>query len=128
MSTPENLKLAKSDEWVNLDGTKGTIGISEYAQDQLSDIVYVEFLKEPGDKIGKGEVLATIESVKAAADINTPVSGVVLEVNETLIETPEILNSDPFGNGWLAIIELEKQSELDELLSAADYDSYCESR
>ena len=128
MDTPVNLKLAKSDEWVNFDGSKGTIGISEYAQDQLSDIVYVEFLKEPGDKISKGEVLATIESVKAAADINTPVSGIVLEVNETLIETPEILNSDPFGNGWLAIIELEKQSELDELLSAADYDSYCESR
>ena len=128
MSTPKGLKLAKTDEWVKSEGTQGTIGISDYAQDQLSDIVYVEFLKEPGDKIEKGEVLATIESVKAAADVNAPVGGTVSEINEKLIDTPEILNSDPFNNGWMMKVEIDSPSDTEDLLDSEEYDTYCESR
>ena len=128
METPKDLKFAKTDEWVKPDGEKGTVGISEYAQDQLSDIVYVEFMKEPGDSIKKGEVLATIESVKAAADVNAPVSGTISEINEQLVNLPELLNSDPFGKGWIAALTIENKSELETLLSAEAYDTYCESR
>lgn len=128
METKSDRKYAKTDEWVKLDGSNGKIGISDYAQDQLSDIVYVEYLKETGDKVSKGEVFATIESVKAAADVNAPVSGVVKEVNEALMDTPEVINSDPYNEGWMGVIEVEDENELNELMDAGEYDEYCESR
>jgi len=128
MSTPKGLKLAKTDEWVKLEDKLGTIGISDYAQDQLSDIVFVEFLKESGDKISKGELLATIESVKAAADVISPVGGTVKEVNEKLLDAPEMLNSDPFTDGWMMKVELDSPSDTDALLNSEDYDTFCESR
>lgn len=128
METKSDRKYAKTDEWVKLDGSNGKIGISDYAQDQLSDIVYVEYLKEAGDEVSKGEVFATIESVKAAADVNAPVSGVVKEVNEALMDTPEVINSDPYNKGWMGVIEVEDENELNELMDAGEYDEYCESR
>lgn len=128
METRTDRKYAKTDEWVKVEGAKGTIGISDYAQDQLSDIVYVEFTKEPGDHVKQGEIFATIESVKAAADMNAPVSGIVKEINESLMDTPELINSDPYDSAWMGIIELENESELDDLMNAGDYDAYCESR
>jgi len=128
MNTPKNLKYKQTDEWVKVDGTTATIGISDYAQDQLSDIVYIEFNKEVGDSFEKDQILATIESVKAAADVNSPISGKVIEVNESLTDTPEILNSDPYEKGWLFKVELKNQAELDELLNAEAYDKFCESR
>lgn len=128
METASDRKYAKTDEWVKVEGKTGKIGISDYAQDQLSDIVYIEYLKEPGDEIKKGEIFATIESVKAAADVNAPVSGVVKEVNESLMDTPELVNSDPFGKAWMGVIELQDEAELDQLMSAGEYDAYCESR
>jgi len=128
MNTPEGIKYSKTDEWVKVNGNSAKIGISDFAQDQLSDIVYIEFNKEVGDSVEKGQVLATIESVKAAADVNCPISGKVVEVNESLLDTPELLNNDPYENGWLFSVELIKLSELDELFDSKEYDVFCESR
>ncbi len=128
MSTPKDLKFIKTDEWVKIDGNTAKIGISHFAQDQLSDIVYIEFNKEPGESIERDQVLVTIESVKAAADVKSPVSGKVIEINESLSDTPETLNEDPYENGWLCKVELDNLSELDELMDAKAYDEFCESR
>ena len=128
MNTPKGYKFNKTDEWVQVDGNTAIIGISDFAQDQLSDIVYIEFNKEAGESIEKGQILATIESVKAAADVNSPISGKVLEVNESLSDTPEVLNEDPYKNGWLYKVEFNNPSEIDELFDAKGYDEFCESR
>ncbi len=128
MNTPANLKYTQSDEWVKLDGNIATVGITDYAQEQLSDIVYVEITVSTGDAVKKSSLVATLESVKAAADVNTPVSGTVVEVNEDLANTPEAVNSDPFGKAWLVKLELKDPSELDSLMDAAAYESYCANR
>ena len=128
MNTPKGLKYNKTDEWVKVEGNTAIIGISDYAQNQLSDIVYIEFNKEPGDKLKKDEILATIESVKAAADVNSPISGKISEVNESLTDNPETLNKDPYEKGWLYKVELDDPSELNALLDASEYDTFCESR
>jgi glycine cleavage system H protein len=128
MKTPENLKYGKTDEWVKLDNTIATIGISDYAQDQLSDIVYVEFNKEVGDLVKKDDVLSTIESVKAAGDVVAPVSGKVIEVNEGLSNKPELLNDDPYEKGWICKIEINNPSEYESLMSAKEYEFYCAGR
>jgi len=128
MTTPKGYKFNKTDEWVQVDGNTAIIGISDFAQDQLSDIVYIEFNKEAGESIKKGQILATIESVKAASDVNSPISGKVLEVNESLSDTPETLNEDPYENGWLFKVEFINPSEIDELFDAKGYDEFCESR
>jgi len=128
MNTPKGLKYAKTDEWVKLEGDVATIGISDYAQDQLSDVVYVEFAVEPGDSVSKGDAVATVESVKAAADVNFPADGEILELNEAVTENPESLNSDPYDNGWLLKMKLSDPSQLDELMDADAYDAYNESR
>jgi len=128
MNTPKGFKFTKTDEWVQVDGNTAIIGISDFAQSQLSDIVYIEFNKEAGESIEKGQILATIESVKAAADVNNPISGEVLEVNESLSDTPEVLNKDPYENGWLFKVEFNNPSEIDKLFDAKGYDEFCESR
>jgi len=128
MKTPENLKYTKTDEWVKIDGSIATIGISDFAQDQLSDIVFIEFNRDPGDEIAMNDALATIESVKAAADVNSPLSGKVLEVNGGLADMPETLNSDPYEKGWLYKVEISDPSEIIELMDATAYTKYCEGR
>lgn len=128
MKTPENLKYAKTDEWVKLEGNMATIGISDYAQDQLSDIVFIEFNKDKGESVKKNDILATIESVKAAGDVNSPVSGKVLEINENLVDHPEFLNEDPYEKAWMIKIEVNDTTEIDQLLSAADYEKFCAGR
>jgi len=128
MNTPKDFKFNKTDEWVKVDGNSAKIGISDFAQNQLSDIVYIEFNKEAGESVEKGQILSTIESVKAAADVNSPISGMVLEVNESLSDTPEVLNEDPYENGWLYKVEFNNPSELDDLFDAKGYDEFCESR
>ena len=128
MNTPKGLKYAKTDEWVKLDGDVATIGISDYAQDQLSDVVYVEIAVEAGDSVSKGDTIATVESVKAAADVNFPADGEILEINEALADNPETLNSDPYGAGWLLKMKLSDPSQLDELMDADAYEAYNESR
>ncbi len=124
MKTPEGLKYAKTDEWVKLDGDEATIGISDFAQDQLSDVVYVEFMIDEGDSVNKGDTVATVESVKAAADVIFPASGEILAVNEDLSDAPELLNSDPYGKAWLVKIKLDDPSELDDLMTASEYEAY----
>jgi glycine cleavage system H protein len=128
MKTPENLKYAKTDEWVKLEGKVATIGISDYAQDQLSDIVYVEFTKDPDDVVKMEDVVATVESVKAAGDVNSPVSGKVIVVNDALVDAPEMINDDPYEKGWMLKIEVSDSSEMEKLMSAADYEKFCAER
>lgn len=128
MGNPEGLKYTKTDEWVKFDGEIGIIGITDFAQDQLSDIVYVEFMAEEGDSVSKGDPIATVESVKAAADVQFPVSGTIIAVNEDLADAPEALNTDPFESGWLMKINLEDPDELNELLDAEAYDVSIEER
>jgi glycine cleavage system H protein len=128
MKTPDNLKYGKTDEWVKLDGKVATIGISDYAQDQLSDIVYVEFNKDVDEVIKKDDILSTIESVKAAGDVVAPVSGKVKEVNEILSNKPELLNDDPYEKGWICKVEISNPAEYDALMSAKEYESYCAGR
>ncbi|MBN2145795.1 MAG: glycine cleavage system protein GcvH [Anaerolineales bacterium] len=123
MNTPTNLKYAESNEWLMVEGNTGTIGISDYAQNQLSDIVFAEIVVAEGDSVNKGDTIATIESVKAAADVYTPVSGKVVAVNETLGNTPEVINSDPYGNAWIVKIEMTNPAELNTLMDAAAYEA-----
>ena len=128
MKTPKDLKYTKTDEWIKVAGDEAIIGITDFAQDQLSDIVYVELLVDEDDSISKGKGIATIESVKAAADVNLPVSGTVIAINEDLAEQPEILNSDPYETGWMIKITLDDPSQLDYLMSAEEYEAYNKDR
>ena len=128
MDFPSDLKYNESDEWIRVEGNQGTIGISDYAQEQLSDIVYVEVIAALGDALPKGEAFGAIESVKAAADIYLPVGGKIVEINEALADTPEVVNSDPYGAAWIARIEISDPSELDGLMDAAAYEKHCEGR
>ena len=128
MKIPENLKYTKTDEWVRLEGNLAIIGISDYAQDQLSDIVYVEFNKDPGEVVKKEDILATIESVKAAGDVISPVSGIVKEVNTVLSEKPELLNDDPCEKGWMCKIEMSNPADFESLMSAEEYEAHCDGR
>ncbi|NMB62430.1 MAG: glycine cleavage system protein GcvH [Chloroflexi bacterium] len=127
MSTPKDLKFSETDEWIKVKGNTALIGISDFAQNQLSDIVYIEFELDVDDDFDKEETIATIESVKAAADIHAPVSGTVLEINEALIDNPEILNEDPYGS-WLFKISIDDPSEVDTLMDGETYDRFCEDR
>lgn len=128
MNIPANLKYAETDEWVLVEGNVATIGISDHAQDQLSDIVFVEISVSEGDTVKKGSACATLESVKAAADVNLPVSGKVVAINEDLAQTPEVVNSDPYGKAWMVKVELSNPGELADLMDAAAYEKYCAER
>jgi glycine cleavage system H protein len=128
MLVPTNLKFAKTDEWVKVEGKIATIGVSDYAQDQLSDVVFVEIIVSPGEQVKKGMVFCTIESVKAAADVNLPVSGKVIGVNEALPNTPELVNSSPFDKAWMLKVEMSSTSDLDSLMDAAAYEKFCQER
>lgn len=119
---PDDLKYAKSHEWVKLEGNIATVGISDHAQDQLGDVVYVE-LPGVGDELKAGQEMAIVESVKSTSDIYAPVSGKVVESNEGLEDTPEKINESPYKDGWLVKIEVSDPAEVDKLLSAADYQS-----
>ncbi|NKB34566.1 MAG: glycine cleavage system protein GcvH [Pseudomonadales bacterium] len=125
-SIPDDLKYASTHEWirVNDDGT-ATVGISDHAQDALGDIVFVE-LPEPGSTINAKDEVAVVESVKAASDIYSPVSGQVIGVNEALVDAPETVNSSPYENGWFYKMKISDSAELDELLDADAYSDHCE--
>jgi len=125
---PDNLKYAKSDEWVKVDGDVVTIGISDFAQDQLNDIVYTEFIVSPNAEVSAGDAIASVESVKAASDIYSPVTGTVLEVNSTVEGAPETLNSDPYEGGWLVKIKVDSAPDLSGLMDAAAYQTYNKGR
>jgi len=122
---PRDCKYGKEHEWVRLEGGLATVGISDYAQDQLGDIVYVE-LPPLGEILTQFEPFGVVESVKAASDLYAPLSGEVLEVNEELSDHPEFVNQDPYGRGWMIRIEPSDTSELDNLLTAEEYEEYLE--
>lgn len=128
MNFPVDLKYKNTDEWVRTDGNIATVGVSDYAQNALSDVVFVEINLKIGDQVKVDDIGATIESVKAAADVNVPVSGKVIEVNESLPDKPETINSDPFGSAWLFKIEMQNPGELNSLMDAAAYEKYCSER
>ena len=123
MTYPENFKYTKEHEWVLVEGDQGTIGITDHAQNELGDIVFVD-LPRTGSTVAKGKTFGSVESVKAVSDIYAPISGEVLAINELLGTAPETLNSDPHGSAWLIKVKLAQPSELNELLAAADYQKY----
>jgi len=123
MSYPETYKYTKEHEWVNLQGQEGTIGITDHAQEELGDIVFVD-LPKVGASVAKGHTFGSVESVKAVSDIYSPVSGEVTAINELLQKSPEKLNEDPHGNAWLIKVKLSSADEIDELMSASDYQKY----
>jgi glycine cleavage system H protein len=123
MNIPTNLKYTKTDEW--FDPATGAMGLSDYAQGQLSDIVFVEIVVNTGDMIAPGMAIASVESVKAAAETYASVSGKVVAVNEALNSNPEILNNDPYGQGWMVKVE---RADASDLMDAAVYTKYCEER
>jgi len=122
---PEQLRYAASHEWIKVDGDTGTVGITDHAQHELSDVVYVD-LPKVGAKIAAGAVAAVVESVKAASDIYSPVSGEVIEVNTSLVKKPELVNQDPYGAAWLFRLKLSNSAELDALKDAAGYTAHLE--
>jgi len=122
---PENLRYHKEHTWVKAMGKNATVGITFYAQESLGDIVYIE-LPETGSTVESNTGLTEIESTKATASVISPVSGTVIEVNEELSDTPEIINEDPYGKGWIAVIEVEDDSDPDELMDSSDYEKYLE--
>ena len=120
---PENLRYSKDHEWVKVDGDVASIGITDYAQHSLGDVVYVD-MPRVGDKFGTHEAFGSVESVKAVSEIFTPVSGEVVEVNESLNDTPEKVNSDPYGDAWFVKIKMENALEVDAMLSGEEYEEY----
>ena len=123
MASPGDLKYTKEHEWVRVDGGAGTVGITDYAQDQLGDIVYVD-LPGVGTQLTYLEKLGEIESVKAVSELFSPVSGEVVEVNGALTDKPELVNASPYGEGWMLRVRLSDPVELDNLLTAQQYDDY----
>ena len=121
MSIPAELKYTKDHEWVRVDGTTATVGITAFAQGELGDIVYVEVETE-GEELGKEEIFGTVEAVKTVSDLYMPLSGTIVEFNKNLEANPELVNSDPYGEGWMIKVEFSDAAELDGLLSAADYE------
>lgn len=123
MNIPQDLKYSKEHEWIRVEGNKGFIGITDFAQKALGDVIFVE-LPEVGRALAPGEVFGVVESVKAVSDIYSPCSGTVSAINEAVIDTPELVNQDPYGDGWL--IEVDLTQLADDLLSAEEYEALLE--
>jgi glycine cleavage system H protein len=125
MKIDPDLLYSQEHEWVRVEGEEAVLGISDYAQDQLSDVVYVE-LPEEGDTFERGDIFAVVESVKTASDVYTPVTGEILEINEALEDSPELVNEDPYGEAWFVRMSLDDVSELDALMDAEAYKAFIE--
>jgi len=128
MEFPKDLKYTASDEWVRFEGKTATVGVSDYAQSQLSDIVFVEVTAAVGETLDKGKAFASVESVKAASEIYMPVKGKIVAVNDELPGTPEMINSDPYGKAWMIRLEVADPSEVAGLMDAAAYAKHCDER
>ena len=120
MNVPENLRYSKEHEWVRVEGDEAVIGITDFAQSELGDIVYVE-VETVGDELAKDEIFGTVEAVKTVSDLYLPVGGEILELNDKLEGQPELVNDDPYGEGWMVRIKLADPSEVNQLLDAAAY-------
>ncbi len=127
LNVPGDLKYTRTDEWIKIENNEGIIGVTDYAQDSLSDVVYVE-LPQVGDTFKTGERFGTVESVKAASDLQIPIGGTVTAVNSALENTPETVNKDPYGAGWFIKIKPDDFAGLDKLMDAAAYEKYCAER
>lgn len=123
MTFPEDLKYSKEHEWVRINGNVITVGISDYAQDQLGEIVFVE-LPDEGEEFEKGDAFGVVESVKSVNDVYSPVAGKVIEANDPVLDSPEIVNEDPYGEGWLVKLEVSNLQEVKELMTAQQYEAY----
>jgi glycine cleavage system H protein len=124
---PADLKYTRSDEWVRVEGDQATIGITDYAQDQLGDIVYIELPWDPQTLV-QDEKFGDIESVKATSELISPVSGEVIKANEALKDSPELINDSPYEDGWMLVVKMTNLAELDKLMSAAEYEAYLQGR
>ena len=122
-NVPEDLHYSKDHEWVRVDGGEAIIGITDYAQNSLGDVVYVE-LPKAGDEFAANESFGSVESVKAVSEVFTPVAGIVAKINEALADEPEAVNSDPYGAGWMIRIKMSHPGEVDSLLTAAEYEDF----
>jgi len=123
---PADLRYSKDHEWVRVDGEKGRVGITDYAQNQLGDVVFLE-LPEVGRTLAKGDQFGTVESVKAVSELYSPVSGEVVEVNTALAAKPEAINEDPHGDAWMIVVRLSDPSSLDDLMDAKAYEAFVDS-
>jgi len=123
MTFPEDLKYTKEHEWIRVSGNIVTVGISDYAQEQLGEIVFVE-LPDEGEEFGKDDAFGVVESVKSVNDIYSPISGRIVEVNDPVVDSPEIVNEDPYAEGWLVKVEMSDPKELTELMTAKQYEAY----
>ena len=128
MNFPQDLHYTKNDEWIRVEGDEAVAGITDYAQNALSDIVYVGDFAAVGDALKAGDMCAVVESVKAASDVYLPAGGTIVAVNEALADAPETLNKDPYGGGWLVRIKLSDKAEVAALMDAAAYETYCSGR
>ena len=122
---PEKLRYTKEHEWIKVEGDRATVGITDYAQQQLGDVVYVE-LPEPGTGLSAADVFGSIESVKAVSELFCPVAGEVVEINQEVVDSPELVNQDPHDKAWLIVLRMTDTSAVEALLSAADYEKYVE--
>ncbi|TMD70362.1 MAG: glycine cleavage system protein GcvH [Chloroflexi bacterium] len=128
LNHPANLKYTRSDEWVRVEGDQATIGISDYAQDQLGDIVYIELPWDASHSVSREAKFGDIESVKATSELISPISGEVVKVNEALKDTPELINDSPYDEGWMIAVKVTKPEELNNLMSAEEYQKYLQGR
>jgi glycine cleavage system H protein len=128
LNYPGDLKYSKTDEWVRVEGDSATIGITDYAQDQLGDIVYIELPWDAGSQVSHESKFGDIESVKATSELVSPVSGEVVKANEALKDTPELINDSPYENGWMLVVKLSHPGEADSLMSADEYKTYLQGR
>jgi len=119
-NVPEGLRYTKDHEWAKIEGKRARIGITDFAQDQLTDVVYVE-LPPIGKTVKQGEPIGTVESVKAVSEIFAPISGTVVEVNKALVDKPELVNKDPYGDGWMVVVEASEPAQANALMDAAAY-------
>ncbi|MBI5328884.1 MAG: glycine cleavage system protein GcvH [Deltaproteobacteria bacterium] len=125
MEFPKDVRYTKEHEWVRVEGNVATVGVTDYAQDSLGDVVYLEL---PGDgaAVTKDETFGVVESVKAVSDLYSPISGAVIEINDALVDSPEVINDDPYGDAWMLKVEMSAPAELKELLTADEYKKYVE--
>ncbi len=125
MEFPKDLRYTKEHEWVRMEGNIATVGITDHAQDSLGDVVYLE-LPNDGVAVTKDETFGVVESVKAVSDLYSPISGTVIEINDALVDSPEVINSDPYGDAWMLKVEMTIPAEAKELLTADEYKKYVE--
>jgi glycine cleavage system H protein len=127
MEYPDDLYYSREHIWVRIKGSQGTLGVTNYAQHEMGEVLFADLVEE-GTQVERDEIFGTLESSKAVSELHAPVSGEILSINKDLDEEPSVVNDDPYGNGWLAVIEMDDPNELEDLLNAADYEEYLEQK